>query len=112
MGLKKGLPVNVFSVPKLHHEDAQCAVLNITNDPAVADTIAPKSAKRAGQCFSGTARVIQWGDALVHVIDNPAGRWFIRLARKTPPFRAGMDSADGRAVLFNGGSAAARCTAE
>ena len=82
MGLKKGLPVNVFSVPKLHHEDAQCAVLNITNDPAIADTIAPKPAKRPGQCFSGAARVIQWGDAPVHVIDNPPGRWFVEFAQQ------------------------------
>ena len=49
------------------------------------------------------------GDQL-ELSESPNG--FIRLARKTPPFRAGMDSADGRAVLFNGGSAAARCTAE
>ena len=30
--------------------------------------------------------------------------------RKTPPFRAGMDSAGGEAALFNGASAAVRCT--
>ena len=45
-------------------------------------------------------------------VENAGFVLFIRLARKTPPFRAGMDSADGGAVLFNGGSAAARCTAE
>ena len=79
---REGLPVNVFSVPKPHHEDAQCAVLNITNDPAIADPIAPESAKRAGQCLSGAARVVQRGDAPVHVIDNPAGRRLVEFPQQ------------------------------
>ena len=75
-----GLSVYFATVPNLHHQDTQGIVLDVANYPAVAYPVTPETAKRSGQCFAGAGRVLQVGNAFIHVIEDVPCRLFVEFA--------------------------------
>ena len=57
-----------------HHQNTQYLVLDVADNPAVPDTVAPQPAERATQRLAQFSRVFQYGDPLVHVIDGALSR--------------------------------------
>ena len=49
------LSVNFTPVTNLHHKDAQSAVLNVTNHPAIAHPVTPETSVRTDQCLARVA---------------------------------------------------------
>jgi len=49
------LSVNLTPVTNLHHKDAQSAVLNVTNHPAIAHPVTPETSVRPDQCLARVA---------------------------------------------------------
>ena len=81
--LGERLSVNLTPVANLHHQYAQSAVLNVTNHPAIAHPVAPKSTVRTGQSLARVAWVFQTGYAFVHEVNNAPSSLFIELAQLT-----------------------------
>ncbi len=63
--------VNVASVTNSEDQDDQAVVLNSTNDPVVADPIAPKAAVAAVECVTKPSGIFFCGDALPEEAQNP-----------------------------------------
>jgi hypothetical protein len=79
-----GLSVNLTPVANLHHKDAQSAILNVTNHPAIAHPVAPKSSVRPGQRLARVAWVFQSGNALVHEVKDAPRHLFVELVQLRP----------------------------
>lgn len=63
--------VNLTTVADLNHQHTHLAVLNVADHSDVAHTIAPVVTQFwSDQVLTERPRVIDWGDALVHVVDN------------------------------------------
>ena len=77
------LPVNLAPIANLHHKDAQSAVLNVANHPAIAHPVAPESSVRPDQCLARVAWIFHYGNALVHEVNNAARHLFFELAQLT-----------------------------
>jgi len=73
------LSVNLTPVANLNHKDAQSAVLNVTNHPAIAHPVSPESTVRPGQSLTRIAWVFKSGDALVHEVNDAPRRLFVEL---------------------------------
>lgn len=72
-----GLTVNITPVANLNHKDAQSAVLNVTNYPAIAHPVAPESSVRSDQCLARAAGVFLPGNTLVHKVNDAPRHLFV-----------------------------------
>ena len=74
------LSVNFAPVADLHHKDAQSAILNVTNHPAIAHPVTPEAPKRTRQCFACITWICQPGDTLVYEINDAPCSLLVKLA--------------------------------
>jgi hypothetical protein len=77
------LSVNLTPVANLNHKDAQSAVLNVTNHPAIAHPVTPETSVRPDQCLARVAWVFKSGNALFHEVNDAPRHLFVELAQLT-----------------------------
>jgi len=58
------LAIHFTSIAKLHHQDAQRAILDLTNHPEIAHSVAPQPTQWAGERLPGTAWIFALGNPL------------------------------------------------
>ncbi len=76
-----GLLANLFAVANSGDDKEPPGVLNLADDPVIADTVTPQSSLVAGQGFAITAGVLVGGDADIEVASKLVSNVGIQLAQ-------------------------------